>query len=524
MFEWLIILHKYCLIFLLISLLLPDCIYSRDKNFMNQYPINSRAFEIIPLVSADGEIIFFCSAMKGNREWAKYNDMNSRYDYDIYFAKKRGNTWDKPVNMGDSINTPEDNAIISISPDGQVVYFLSFKKDWSDDGGPFYKAELRGEKWTNIEGLGGGISEFLSSDINNTKIAGGTISPDGREFYFSTNVNAEYGLFDLWVSRLEDGYWSYPENLGPEVNAAGASNQYPYISFDNKTLYFSSNGFGGYGSGDIVFSVRKDNEWSKPLNVGKPINSSAGESSISIPGSGDIVYLVSDRTERNKTDIFTTSLPREVSPSSIVIVKGTVKDQTTGNPVEALVKIEDLSLGNEVYTSRSNSETGQYLSVLQTGKNYSISVECDNYIFSSDNFMIPTNAAYMEIEKGFMLTPIAVGAKVVVKNFFFDVNKSTLRPESKPELNRAIEFLKKYPDMVIEISGHTDNAGSDQLNMILSEARAVSVKKYLTEVGGIEADRLLTVGYGAQFPIGNNETEAGRQINRRTEFTIKKIK
>lgn len=514
---------RCCLyIFCFFSLLCPA--RSQQNKFMNQKPINSGAFEIIPLVSADGKIIFFCSAQKGDRKWANYNEYNSRFDYDIYYATKRGSSWNKPVNMGDSINTPEDNAVISISPDGQIVYFLSFKKDWDKDGGPFYKAELRGARWTNIEGLGGGLTEFMSSDPAHTKVAGGSISPDGKEFYFSTNVNAVHGNYDIWVSRQKHGIWLYPDNLGASINKEFTSNQYPYIAFDNKTLYFSSDGYGGYGASDIVFSVKKDSKWSKPLNVGSAINSAAGESSLSIPGAGDIVFLVSDRSRNNKTDVFTTTLPNEVRPSSIVIVKGKVKDNKNSTPLEAMVRIEDLSQGNEIYSSWSNSNTGQYLAVLQTGRNYSVSVERDDYIFSSDNFRIPANSAFMEIVKDFSLTPISIGAKVVVKNIFFDSNRSTLRPESKLEMKRTIDFLKKYPNMVIEISGHTDNAGSEKLNQKLSEARAKSVKEYLVKHGEINEARLKTIGHGAEFPIGNNDTEEGRQKNRRTEFTIIKIK
>ncbi len=516
------IIIKILVLCILIINALPS--YSQKNTLINQRPVNSKDFEILPYVSADGQVIYFCSSKKGSRNWAKYNSQTLRYDYDIYYAEKRGSSWGTPVNLGDSINTSHDEAVFSISPDGNVVYFLSFKEGWKTDGGPIYKAELRGTRWKNVEGLGGGINKFFTRKSENLSIAGGSISPDGRKFYFSTNLDPTYGKYDIWVSVLKDSSWSDPVNLGPGINAKNANNQYPYIAYDNKTLYFSSNGWGGYGKEDIFLDVSKDGTWSIPINTGSWINSKAAESSVSIPGSGDQVYLVSDRNEKNRTDIFTVYIPPEIRPSSIVLVKGKITDMNTTIPLEAKISIEDLENGSEIYSSWSNSESGQYLAVLQTGRNYSLSVEKDNYIFSSDYFMIPANSAYKEIRKDFELAPISEGAKVVVKNIFFDVGKSSLRPESIPELSRAVEFLKKYPGMIIEIAGHTDNAGTEEFNQKLSEQRAESVKHYLVSIGGIRPERLETIGYGESRPIGDNETDEGRQLNRRTEFIIKKVK
>jgi outer membrane protein OmpA-like peptidoglycan-associated protein len=187
--------------------------------------------------------------------------------------------------------------------------------------------------------------------------------------------------------------------------------------------------------------------------------------------------------------------------------------------LEATIELID-NVKNEVLaTFKSNSATGKYLVSLPSGKNYGISVKADNYLFHSENFDLPANADYQEVTKDIALKNVSVGTKIVLKNIFFDFNKSTLRPESTAELERLIKLLNDVPNMRIEISGHTDNKGSAEYNQKLSESRSKSVVDYLVSKG-VNSGRLEFKGYGLTQPIASNDTEEGRQENRRTEFKI----
>ena len=156
---------------------------------------------------------------------------------------------------------------------------------------------------------------------------------------------------------------------------------------------------------------------------------------------------------------------------------------------------------------------------MPAGKNYGISVHKDDYLFHSENFDLPKSSEFQEVEKVITLKNIAVGNSIVLKNIFFDFNKSTLRKESENEIQKLVKLLKDVPTMQIEISGHTDNKGSDEYNKNLSNLRAKSVLDQLI-LSGIEASRLTSIGFGEEKPIATNDTEEGRQLNRRTEFKV----
>jgi outer membrane protein OmpA-like peptidoglycan-associated protein len=157
--------------------------------------------------------------------------------------------------------------------------------------------------------------------------------------------------------------------------------------------------------------------------------------------------------------------------------------------------------------------------MLPSGKNYGIAVKSEGYLFHSENFDIPATTGFQELVKDIGLKNVAVGSKIILKNIFFDFDKASLRPESTNELERLIKLLNDIPSMKIEMGGHTDSKGSDEYNQKLSQARCESVVNYL--VGkGISKERLVAKGYGESQPIATNDTDEGRQMNRRTEFTI----
>jgi outer membrane protein OmpA-like peptidoglycan-associated protein len=192
----------------------------------------------------------------------------------------------------------------------------------------------------------------------------------------------------------------------------------------------------------------------------------------------------------------------------------------TKKPVEANIEITDNVTGKAIETFTTNSATGKFIITLASGKNYGIAVKADKYLFHSENFDIPNGAADNLVNKVIELKNIAIGSKIALRNIFFDIGKSTLRPESNSELDRLLKLMKDVPTLKIEISGHTDNTGSATLNETLSQSRAEAVVAYLTSKG-IAANRMVAKGYGASKPIASNNSEDGKQQNRRTEFEIK---
>jgi len=354
---------------------------------------------------------------------------------------------------------------------------------------------------------------------------------------------------------VTSGYliWTKKGNWGPPINLRDINTPYDeeavFIHPDGKTLYFSSKGWNTMGGYDIFKTVYENGHWSKPENVGYPINTADDDVFFTIAASGIHAYMSSARpggygdqdlymitfitekptissSEDNliawKTEPVSETVAEKtvaVSLASLTLLKGRILDDATKQPVEATIILTDNEKGEELATFTSNSATGKYLVSLPSGKNYGIAVKAEGYLFYSENFNIPANAPYQEIEKDIYLKKIDIGASIVLRNIFFDFNKATLRPESKTELDGLIQLMKDNPTLKIEISGHTDNIGSAEYNKKLSEQRAKAVVDYLI-AAGISSDRLTYVGYGFEKPIAPNTTEEGRQLNRRTEFKI----
>ena len=209
----------------------------------------------------------------------------------------------------------------------------------------------------------------------------------------------------------------------------------------------------------------------------------------------------------------------DIQEAKLTILKGVITDALTGKPLAATIEIIDNQMNQVIATFTSNSSTGKYLVSLPAGKNYGIAVKKEGYLFHSENFDIPNTAAFQEVTKDVELKNIAVGSKIILKNIFFDFDKATLRPESTNELQRLTKLLVDVPTLKIEISGHTDSKGANDYNLALSDNRAKAVVNYLIKAG-IAANRLTSKGYGEEQPISTNDTDEGRQLNRRTEFKI----
>jgi outer membrane protein OmpA-like peptidoglycan-associated protein len=218
-------------------------------------------------------------------------------------------------------------------------------------------------------------------------------------------------------------------------------------------------------------------------------------------------------------DIYKFELPPNVRPHMVTYVKGIVTDAKNKQPLDAAIEIIDLEKNVVVYEDESSPEHGDFLATLPPGKNYGLNISKNGYLFYSANFSLIGHEAKDPYNLAIALSPIEIGNTVILNNIFFDTNKFDIKPDSKAELQKLIEFLNSNPSVRIEISGHTDNVGNDQVNQILSENRAKAVYQYLI-ASGIKPQRLIYKGYGKTQPLVPNTSDENRSMNRRTEFKI----
>jgi len=462
--------------------------------------INTAADEYLPVATADEATLIFTRKINNNEDFYKSNKQNDK--------------WQTAVYLSDQINTPQYNeGAESISQDGKYLFFTGCNRPDGLGRCDIYIAQKKGDDWSK--------PFDLSPPINTTGWESQpSISADGKTLYFVSNRKGGYGGYDIWKSHLTDKGWGEPENMGPNINTM-YDEQSPFIHADDSTFYFCSNGWPGLGGKDLFVSrLGKDGKWQKPENLGYPINSSGDENGLTLTATGAYAFFSSNNLNGfGGYDIYTFEMPQSIRPQLVTYVKGIVQDAKTKVPLEAAVEIIDLQRKESVYQDYSDATLGDFLATLTSGKNYGLNISKSGYLFYSANFSLVGHEPKNPFNISVLLEPIEIGNKVILNNIFFDTNKFDLKPESLTELQQLVDFLTLNPTLHIEISGHTDDVGSDVSNQALSENRAKAVYQYL--IGNkIPADRLVYKGYGKTQPIAPNTTDEDRQKNRRTEFKI----
>ncbi|MEQ8907849.1 MAG: OmpA family protein [Vicingaceae bacterium] len=474
--------------------------------------VNTISDDMMPQIDPTGSRLYFTSSRKGGFDNIDGDETND-WGEDLYFIEKTNNNWGKPELLPEPINSFNNDGTSTFSADGQQMIYVKCNEEGGIGSCDLYHATLEGTDWTQPTNMGNIVNdkEWDSQP---------TLSSDGNILIFVSNRAGSYdGSMDLYMSkRNKFGQWGIPVNMGSTINTPFGEKS-PYLAPDGKTLYFASTGHPGYGDYDLFVTVFENGKWSEPQNMGAPLNSEGEDTYFSISASGEGAYFASDRGGEGKLDLYSISIPEELRPKPAVVVKGVVTNAKNEAKTEAWVLVEDINSGELIATAKSNSATGEYLVVLPSGRNYSVSANKEGFFFYSNKFEVPTSAKYQEIRKDIALKPIEKGARVILNNIFFETGKATLTQESYIELGKAVDLLQANKKMVVEVGGHTDNVGSDETNMQLSHERAKSVRDYLVKAG-IASERLQAKGYGETQPVADNETEEGRQANRRTEFVI----
>lgn len=491
---------------------LRDINFSRDafKNPVNVNPvnmgssINSENQEYSPAFAIDEKTIYITKRM-GNLS-------DNRPNEDLYFAELNDESWDKVKDIGPPINTIENEGAFSISSDGNYIFFTSCSRNGGKGQCDIWLTSKKNNRWDEPKNLQSPINtKYWESQPS--------ISSDGRMLYFSSDRPGGYGGTDIWVSEFSNSGWSAPKNLGPTVNTS-KDEQFPFIHSDNRTLYFSSNGHPGLGKSDL-YLTRKDVKlnWETPINMGFPINSRGQDWNLVVARDGKTAYFSSDQLKGfGGLDIYTFQLPEKLQAEKVSYLRGYVRDAITKQPLSANVELSPIN-GEPTTLTYAKPGNGMFLVPLKTNMKFALTIDKDGYLFYTEFYNMPAIQRDQPIELIIDLEKIELGNSVVLKNIFFDTDKSDIKDESKQELEKLIDFLSENNSIRIEISGHTDNVGDSKHNMVLSENRAKSVCDFLTN-NGIEKSRLTYKGFGDTQPIKQNNTDENRAKNRRTEFKI----
>ncbi len=477
--------------------------------------INTEFDEYAPVISRDGLTLYFTSKKPLNEK-----DKNSFEKIYITYFDVETKSWSLPVILPENVNDPNKN-------NSMVFMFENEKKFWmyqddSKGNGNILALEKTGSTWTSPKS----ISSVVNTASQETSA---TLSADGKIMYFVSDREGGSGKKDIWQSTFQaNGTWSSPKNLGNIVNSM-EDEESVFMHSDGKTLFFSSKGHNTLGGYDVFKTVYENDEWSKPINLGSPINTSDDELFFNLNQEGIYGVYCSNRGATSK-NIFTINLiaKNQLNVKSTKFkLKGIVVDPSTKEPVEAKIMVFDASTNELIATVKSDIETGKYSVVLPTEKKYILSVSTPKYMFNSSLLSAEETDNVIEIKKDFDLNKIIKGATITSNFIDFDAEANVL-PSSKTELLRIFQLLAENPKLTIEIVSHTDVEGDFGQNQIISNKRAKAILDYLV-LEGIPKDRMKSSGLGESKPI-YSEAEILKQpkekqkelrfLNQRTDINV----
>lgn len=473
--------------------------------------INSTASELLPVISPDGNTLFFTRQNHSENIGITSNQ-------DVWYSAKdqTTNMFSKAQNIGTPINNSDNNAMLSISADGQTALMLNvYKPDGTTING-ISIARKGNNGWELPEEV------KVENYYNRSPYGEYHLNADNKTIVMAIQRDDAIGSKDVYVCfAKEDGTWTEPKNLGSSINTVEGETS-PFLAADRKTLYFSSSGWLGYGGRDMFMSTRLDEtwtKWSKPLNLGSKVNTPGFDAFFAIPASGEYAYYTTNKNDQYKEDIYRIKLPEALKPSPVVLVKGKVYNAKTKEVLGAEIIYESYTAKKILGTAKSDSKTGDYQIVLPAGSSYGFLANSKGYASLNENIDLLKLSKYTEITRDLFLYPLEKGQTIRLNNVYFDTDKYNFKADTYFELDRLVAMLKEYVNLKIEVSGHTDSQGDDEHNQLLSTNRAKAVYDYLIKKG-ISPERISYKGYGKSKPVATNDTDKGRQQNRRVEFMI----
>jgi outer membrane protein OmpA-like peptidoglycan-associated protein len=482
--------------------------YNTD-DLVKQTGGNSKTEEYWPVTSADGKVLIF-NRMEKNREQGRQED--------FFMAGYDTVRWDitKPIT---DINIVDNEGIQKISDSLKIRFFTACNREDGFGDCDIYFVKFENGKWSSPVNAGKPLNtEFWE--------AFPSFSADNRFLYFSSDRKGGIGKKDIWKAELlgftDDGLprWKEPVNMGNIINTPGNEIS-PVLHPKKQNIYFISDTHAGMGGLD-VFEAEIDASGNvrNLQNVGYPINTINDDPGLNISSIAGSAYFTSSRNSDKGLEIFAFNLDSGLVTTPVSYIKTKVNDTKTKRPVLANVKVENQSVKSDRIKTQQSNEKGETMFCLQLNRNYVLSISEPGYLFYSTNLKpVEKNSIDKPEVLEIALQPIEIGAEVQLYNIYYETDSFRILPQSEPELQNLVTFLKNNSQLKIEIQGHTDSSGSAQANQLLSERRAKSVVDYLTGKG-VQSNRLKWAGYGDKVPIATNETPEGRTLNRRTTIKI----
>jgi len=499
---------------------------------LNTSTLNSKYDERNPILSPDKKTLYFI------RKFHPENVGGIKDPGDIWKSTLVNGNWSMAVNVGAPANNKYFNGVVGFIEDNKVYLHGHYTSDGS-------RPRTQGISTSQLEGGTFTFPEAFPVEyfMNRSEEESISLSPDGSIMVFSLESYGTYGEEDLYVSFLQpNGKWSQPRNLGYGLNTE-LQEMTPYLAPDNKTLYFSSNGYEGVGSKDIFITTRLDDtwqHWSAPKNLGQSVNSVGMELSF-LPVSEELAYFISTQNSDGYGDIkmkkldpetivgvsekpvlFESSQPRidisnlpELKSAAELTVYGNVLNNKNNEPLQTKIEVN-----GENYSNRFLAETdGNYSIKLPKRQHdvYELVFSASGYLSRSEEIRVNPEEDLLALSVS--LYPVELGSVVNLDNVNFYRGTPDLIESSYKQLQIIAQLMIDNPNMEIELSGHTDNQGNSKLNLKLSQDRVDKVKEYLI-LNGISAVRISGRGYGGTQPIASNASEETRKFNRRVEFII----
>ena len=473
---------------------MPKALPSSVNRYLTQY---------FPTLTIDNNTLIF----------TKRAGASGSYDEDLVVSYRDAGIWSPATLLSNNIHSEFNEGAASISADGRTLIFTMCDKGQTFGNCDLFVSRKYGEVWSNPENLG----KVVNSKNWDSQPS---LGADGNILYFSSDRSGGMGKRDIWYTQRVDNTWIQPKNMGNIINTL-KDDVTPFIHTNGENLVIASNGRVGFGGYDLYMSEQKEGKWQTPRNLGNAVNNNLDQLSFIISADGSMAYFSQDfkkadgklKTKIVQLPIINDSLVKNTSS----YIFGRVRDAISQKAIKAKIELFDIFTNKLKYSTYSDSISGEYFFALNEGLSYGVYAGAKGYFFEDFRFDIQNSSSGQPDTLDIILSPLEVGATMILENIYFDLASYELTLNSQSELEIVAGFLVEN-QVNIQIEGHTDQSGDPQYNQVLSEQRAKAVYDFLI-ASGIPSDQLKFIGLGSKHPVESDPTLSDQ--NRRIEFRIR---